>query len=220
MSTYQSMTSAFSSAGAQTRKGFAKLANGGFSTFIKIMILVVTFYVICISITNVAAYAYILRRPDDQQNVTKTWCITLIVLNIILAILALAIHIIVIISFFRKGGQKIAEVVDASEKDGINRGVKMAAQVSAAREAEKAKIQSIEDGNSESTAKATADATFRREYIKTLQEIQAKMGTQQQSVATQSAPVSAEQLFATAQSMGLQIQLPPGYSNIPAGYMG
>jgi len=114
MSYYQNMKSAFSSAGAQTRKGFSKLANGGFSTFIKIMMIIVTVYVVCISATNIAAYAYILRQPDDQQNVTKTWCIALIVLNIILMLLAFAILIIVIISFFRKGGEKIAEVVDAS----------------------------------------------------------------------------------------------------------
>jgi len=206
------MVSAFSSAGSQTRSGFAKLANGGFSTFIKIIMLILTLYLVIISAVNIATYAYILRRPGDDADVNDTWCIALIVLNVITLIAALAIHIVVIISFFRKGGQKVAAVVDQAAMQGAMQGAQVAAQMEAANKAETAKVDAIENGSSKASAEAIAQETYRREFFKKAKEYRDKIASSQgqpMQVQTQNPELDPAQAYAIAQALGLQA--PPGY---------
>jgi hypothetical protein len=204
------MLSAFSSAGSQTRKGFSKLANGGFSTFVKIMMIIITVYVICISATNIAAYAYILRRPGNDSDINDTWCIALIVLNVILMIASLAILIIVIISFFRKGGEKVEAVVNQASMQGAMQGAQIAAQVEATNKAEAAKMDAIENGSTKAGAEAIAQETFRREILKKAQEYRQKI-MESQTQPTQPQPLEIDPAQAYAIALGLGLQPPPGY---------
>lgn len=213
METQSRMLSAFSSAGAQTRSGFAKLANGGFSTFVKIIMLVLTLYLVIISAVNIATYAYILRRPGNDADVNDTWCIALIVLNVITMIAALAIHIVVIISFFRKGGQKVAAVVDQATQDGAMRGAQMAARIEATNKAENAKIEAVENGSSKASADAIAQETFRREFNKKFNEYQQQIASSQtQNGTMQSNPsLDQSQVINFLQSLGVQLPVTQGY---------
>ena len=203
------MLSAFSSAGMQTRKGFSKLANGGFSTFVKIIMIIVTVYVVCISATNIAAYAYILRQPKEDQNVNHTWCVALIVLNVVLMIAALAILVITIISFFRKGGEKVAAVVDQAAQQGAMQGAQVAAQVEAANKAETAKVEAIENGSSKAGAEAIAQETYRRELSKKTNEYLQKLtASRVQNTGVQSINnLTREELLELVQTYGAQLTM-------------
>lgn len=221
MNFQSNVISAFRSAGSQTKATFGKLANGGFSTFVKILILVITFYVICIAATNIAAYAYILRRPGNDSEISDTWCVTLIVMNVIMLLASLAIHIITIVSFFRKGGDKIAAVVDQGKMEAADQVIKMAAQVAADNTAKMAEQNAIENGEGTDVAKITRDITYKKELIKNIQDFQNKiMGGGQQNMdmnmnmgMNQSSmpDIDPAQAYYTLQRLGLQLQVPSDY---------
>ena len=129
--------------------------------------------------------------------------------------MAFAILVIVIISFFRKGGDKVAEVVDASKQDGIKQGAQIAVQMAAAKEAEKAKVQSIEDGNTEAVAKVAAEQTYRREMMKGLQDVQNKLAMMANAMAqAQAQPqmnMAQPQMDMMESSMAMRMQGVPEY---------
>jgi hypothetical protein len=216
MNFQSNVISAFRSAGSQTKATFGKLANGGFSTFVKILILVVTFYIICISATNIAAYAYILRRPGNDSDVSDTWCVALIVLNVIMLLSSLAIHIITIVSFFRKGGDKVAAVVDQAKMEGADEAIKMAAQVVADNSAKMAEQNAIQNGESTEVAKITRDVTYKKELIKNIQDFQNKImggqpGMQGMDMGGMAPEIDPAQAYYTLQRLGLQLQVPQDY---------
>jgi len=216
MNFQSNVISAFRSAGSQTKATFGKLANGGFSTFVKILILVVTFYIICISATNIAAYAYILRRPGNDSEISDTWCVALIVMNVIMLLASLAIHIITIVSFFRKGGDKVAAVVDQAKMEGADQAIKMAAQVAADNSAKMAEQNAIQNGESAEVAKITRDITYKKDLIKNIQDFQNKImggqpGMQGMDMGAMAPEIDPAQAYYTLQRLGLQLQVPQDY---------
>jgi hypothetical protein len=83
-----------------------KLSQGGWiDTFVRILTLFVSIYIIVVSSTNIAAYAYILRRNQEDPDISKTWCTALIVLNSLILVAAVVIMIFTIIEFFRKSSK-------------------------------------------------------------------------------------------------------------------
>jgi hypothetical protein len=129
-------------------------ASGGFTIFTKIVIIIISVFVVCVTGTNIAAYIYILKKPEEERDVSTVWCATLITLNGLLMLACFAVLVIIIISFSNKG-KKINELSSKIQLTKL-------AEVNAAYAAVSNSTAEIgSDLAADMTAKARADAKYK-----------------------------------------------------------
>jgi len=164
-------------------------ASGGFTVFTKIVIIVITVFVVCITGTNIAAYIYILKKPVEERDVSTVWCATLITLNGLLMLACFAVLVIIIISFFNKGKKineltskiqltKLAEVnaaYVAVSNNAESIGSALAADMAATARAD-AKYTVLKEVNKLSDADARVES--KKEYDKDFAEAEQKFSTE------------------------------------------
>ena len=70
--------------------------TGGFTNFVKVIIIVIAIFVIITTVSNIVAYSVILKNPEDEQNISSAWCIAMAVINGLLLVAAVAIIVLII----------------------------------------------------------------------------------------------------------------------------
>ena len=165
--------------------------SGGFTGLVKFVILVICVFVIITTISNIVAYSVILNNPEDEQNISTAWCITMAVVNGLLTLFALYVIFLVIKSLVSKDSKldKLAADIRLTQVNQVNEayakvtensveiGSMVAADICAktkgdAKKAELLNITKLPEGKTISTIDAEADAESKRVYKEEYDRVQ------------------------------------------------
>jgi hypothetical protein len=95
----------------------------------KIAIIFVLVWAIVTTCVNLAAYAKILKEPDNEQNLSSSWCIAMLIFNGCLLIVSFLLIIVIGMSFKKESDAKkaVGNVVDAAKGQGAAEGAAVGA---------------------------------------------------------------------------------------------
>jgi hypothetical protein len=144
-------------------KSVDEISGSSIGIFSKILILVISGWAIVTTILAIVNYVTILKEPNNDQNLSNGWCITMLILNGSLLIASIIIFFIVLLSFKSDSDKKKA--MKTSMQDSKGEGA-----------VEGALVASVKASSEVIEATAKAAATFASQNVRLEQEEAIKLG--------------------------------------------